>query len=91
MNSRLSRYREEWKLMNGAQRRPLALTLALLPIIVTICCFAVIEQNWLAICLVILVTLLAGQVVLQLRAVSMYRHLYESTRDRPRAENWRQN
>lgn len=91
MNSRLSRYREEWRLMQPIPRRTLVLALLILPMMATVCGFAVAEQNWLAVCLAIIALLAEAGVILSLRSASMYRHLYESTRDRPRAGNWRQN
>lgn len=91
MNSRLSRYRAEWKLMNGAQQRTLILALSMEPMLATVCGIAVAEGNWLAACLALGLGLAEAVVILQVRSVAMWRHLYESLRDRPRAENWREN
>jgi hypothetical protein len=91
VNSRLTRYRAEWKLMNGTERRTLVAGLMLTLLVLATGTLAVLERNWLASVLAAIVVMTEAGLLFNLRAAATYRDLYESQRDRPRAENWRQN
>jgi membrane protein YdbS with pleckstrin-like domain len=87
----VTRYREQWKLLNAPQRRITAMGAFIIAAAAAVGAIAAAEGNWLAVSLAAALALAEFTVILNVRSVAMWRHLYESQRDRPRAENWRQN
>lgn len=89
--SRLARYRTEFRSMSHAERKTLLLIWPLPLQFAGMAILGAVIGNWLLLIAAAIAALVAVQSLIQLRVAAGWRKLYESQRDRPRAENWRQN